>query len=201
MSIQIGRFRLGLRTIKTAVAIALIIIFFQITNRPQGVMAAGVSAVVAVRGDFRTTISVSGARFAGAALGGILSTIFYMTYSHFDHSFWIKLVMVPLALLIIIVIMDGYNLNTGLVGACSSFLIISLGTPDGETVLYVINRVLDTFIGVGFAIVVNLVGTHDAPARIVKERIIRLGKNKELEVDLVEVVEEKEPKRINKEKK
>ncbi|WEV44823.1 aromatic acid exporter family protein [Streptococcaceae bacterium ESL0687] len=201
MSIQFGRFRLGLRTIKTAVAIALIIIFFQITHRPQGVMAAGVSAVVAVRGDFKTTISVSGARFAGAALGGILSTIFYMTYSHFDHSFWIKLIMVPLALLIIIVIMDGYNLNTGLVGACSSFLIIALGTPDGETVLYVINRVLDTFIGVGFAIVVNLVGTHDAPVRVVKERIIKLNKNNEIEVDLVEVVKEKEPEKINKEEK
>ncbi|WP_083312903.1 FUSC family protein [Floricoccus penangensis] len=199
MSIQIGRFRLGLRTIKTAIAMALILIFCQITNRPEGAMAAGVSAVVAVRGDFKSTVNVAGSRFIGAGLGGLLSIIFYLLYSDSGHNFWVKLFVIPISLMIIIVIMDGYNLNTGLVGACASFLIISLGTPEGETILYVFNRVLDTFIGVGFAIVVNLVGTHDTPVKMVTEKVIKIGKDFNIEIDVAKKVDEdNQDKDINK---
>ena len=173
VGLKVGRFRLGLRTIKTGCAIMFILIFFQVTHRaPEGAMVAGTSAVVAVRGGLKDTVSVARARFFGAGLGGAFSIIYFLLYTHSGHNFFVKMLIVPLFIMSIIVIMDGLNLNTGLIGSCASFLIISLGTPEGETLTYVIDRIIDTFIGVGFAVIVNSVGSPDTPIRIKKKNKI-----------------------------
>lgn len=73
---QIGRFRLGMRTIKTALAVMLCILLFHVTDRGSPLIAA-LAAVFSLRHDLTTSISFGRSRVLGNSLGGLLALIFY----------------------------------------------------------------------------------------------------------------------------
>lgn len=172
MSFHFGRFRLGLRTIKTAIAILVILVFTHLFHRGQSAaMVAGISAIIAVRDSYLATLKASKARFIGSALGGTLAIVYYFFYLLSHQNFAVQIVLMPLFVLVNIVIMDGFNLHPGLVGANATLLIIGLTIPENAYVTYAVNRVLDTFFGVAVATLVNSAFIHDAPKMSVKAMI------------------------------
>ena len=172
MSFQFGRFRLGLRTIKTAIAILVILVFTHLFHRGQSAaMVAGISAIIAVRDSYLATLKASKARFIGSALGGTLAIVYYFFYLLSHQNFAVQIVLMPLFVLVNIVIMDGFNLHPGLVGANATLLIIGLTIPENAYVTYAVNRVFDTFFGVAVATLVNSAFIHDAPKMSVKAMI------------------------------
>lgn len=176
MSFQFGRFRLGLRTIKTVIAILVILLFTHIFHRGQSAaMIAGISAIIAVRDSYTATLKASKARFIGSALGGTLAVIYFFIYSSLHYNFVVQLILIPLFVLLNIVIMDGYNLHPGLVGANATLLIIALTIPETDYMNYALNRVLDTFFGVIVATAMNSAFIHDAPIKkkVIKRKIVR----------------------------
>ena len=58
-------------------------------------------------------------------------------------------------MIITIVFLDGFDFNSGVIGALAALLMIALNIPAGATVVYVIDRIADTFVGVLVAIGVN----------------------------------------------
>lgn len=48
-----------------------------------------------------------------------------------------------------------FNNKSGIIGAVGALLVITLANPLGETFMYVITRVFETFCGVFIAILVN----------------------------------------------
>ena len=176
MSFQFGRFRLGLRTIKTVIAIFIILLFTHVFHRGQSAaMIAGISAIIAVRDSYTATLQASKARFIGSALGGTLAVIYFFIYSSLHYNFAAQMILIPLFVLVNIVIMDGFNLHPGLVGANATLMIIALTIPETDYMNYALNRVLDTFFGVIVATVMNSVFIHDAPIkkRKIKRTFIR----------------------------
>ena len=172
MSFQFGRFRLGLRTIKTAIAILIILVFTHLFHRGQSAaMVAGISAIIAVRDSYSATLKASKARFIGSALGGTLAIVYYFFYLLSHQNFVVQIVLIPLFVLVNIVIMDGFNLHPGLVGANATLLIIGLTIPENAYVSYAVNRVFDTFFGVAVATLVNSAFIHDAPKMSIKAMI------------------------------
>ena len=172
MSFHFGRFRLGLRTIKTAIAILVILVFTHLFHRGQSAaMVAGISAIIAVRDSYLATLKASKARFIGSALGGTLAIVYYFFYLLSHQNFAVQIVLMPLFVLVNIVIMDGFNLHPGLVGANATLLIIGLTIPENAYVTYAVNRVLDTFFGVAVATLVNSAFIHDAPKMSLKAMI------------------------------
>ena len=170
MSFQFGRFRLGLRTIKTAIAILIILVFTHLFHRGQSAaMVAGISAIIAVRDSYSATVKASKARFIGATLGGSLAIVYYFFYLLSHQNFVVQIILIPLFVLVNIVIMDGFNLHPGLVGANATLLIIALTIPENAYVGYAISRVLDTFFGVVVATLVNSAFIHDAPKVTIKK--------------------------------
>ncbi|GFH39994.1 FUSC family protein [Lactococcus insecticola] len=166
MSLQFGRFRLGLRTIKTALAIFIILILTHLFHRGQtAAMIAGISAVIAVRDSYTATLQASKARFIGSALGGLLAVIYYFIYLLSHQNFAVQVILIPVFVLVNIVIMDGFELHPGLVGANATLLIIALTITKTDYVAYALNRVLDTFVGVIVATLVNSAFIHDAPLK------------------------------------
>ncbi|GAX47466.1 FUSC family protein [Pseudolactococcus reticulitermitis] len=178
MSFQFGRFRLGLRTIKTAVAILIILVFTHLFHRGQSAaMIAGISAIIAVRDSYTATVHASKARFIGSALGGLLAIVYDFFYLLSHQNFSVQIILIPLMVLINIVIMDGFKLHPGLVGANATFLIIALTIPENAYVSYALNRVFDTFFGVAVATLVNSAFIHDAPKlkikKVIRDRLKR----------------------------
>lgn len=80
---QFGRFRLGMRTIKSALAVFLCILFFHLTQRGIPMIAA-LSAVFSLRQDLTTTVSFGKSRIIGNTLGGTLAIIYFWLYNLWD---------------------------------------------------------------------------------------------------------------------
>lgn len=87
ISTQFGRFRLGMRTIKSALAVFLCILFFHLTQRGIPMIAA-LSAVFSLRQDLTTTVSFGKSRIIGNTLGGTLAIIYFLSKAIFTMIFW-----------------------------------------------------------------------------------------------------------------
>lgn len=149
-----GRFRLGMRTIKSALAVFLCILFFHVTDRGLPMIAA-LSAVFSLRQDLTTTVSFGRSRIIGNSIGGFLGIIYFLVKNYFHNDFLVELFLLPVLVVIVIVVSDGINNNSGIISAIATLLLIALSVPQGESSLYAIQRVLDTFIGTFIAIGIN----------------------------------------------
>ena len=151
---EFGRFRLGMRTIKSALAVFLCILFFHVTDRGLPMIAA-LSAVFSLRQDLTTTVSFGRSRIIGNSIGGFLGIIYFLVKNYFHNDCLVELFLRPVLVVIVIVVSDGINNNSGIISAIATLLLIALSVPQGESSLYAIQRVLDTFIGTFIAIGIN----------------------------------------------
>lgn len=150
----IGPFRLGMRTVKTALAVMLCILLFQLLHRGSPMIAC-LAAVFSLRQDFNTSLSFGKSRVIGNSLGGVLAIVFVLAKNYFANDFWVELFLLPLLIVVVIVLSDGINNNAGIISATATLLMISLSIPQGDSIYYAIERVLDTFIGTFIAIGMN----------------------------------------------
>ncbi|BAL61860.1 FUSC family protein [Melissococcus plutonius] len=175
---SIGPFRLGMRTLKSALSVMLCVLLFHFLDRGSP-MIASLSAVFSLRQDLTTTLSFSRFRIIGNTIGGTLALIFViLTKNYFTNTFLSELLLLPLLIILIIVISDSINNNSGIIAAVSTFLIISLSIPQADSIHYTIERIFDTFIGTFIAIGLNF---------ILKPKPIE--KEKEIEEDIKKLTE------------
>lgn len=150
---QFGRFRVGLRTLKTAMSVMIIITVFYFFQRPPFV--AALASVFALRESWDKTISFAKIRLVSNTVGGLLALLYFLVHMHTHGATWVSMIFLPFLVVVAIVFLDGFNFNGGVIGGLAALLMISLNIPAGATVLYVIDRIIDTFIGVLVSIGVN----------------------------------------------
>ena len=140
-----------------------------------------------------TTVSFGRSRIIGNTLGGLLGIFYFFVKNYFHNDFLVELFLLPLLVIVVIVVSDGIDNNSGIISAISTLLLISLSIPQGESSLYAIQRVLDTFIGTFIAIGINF---FLRPPEIEKkeelaEDLVELKKREErLREDLAKVEEQ-----------
>lgn len=149
-------YRVGMRTFKTAFAVAICILLFHFTDRGAPVIAS-LTAIFALREDWRTSFKVSKTRILGNTIGALTATLFVLIQTIFGTHFLMDLIGVPVAIVLIIVICDLLKNNTGIIGGTAAFLIIYYTIPINDAILYTIQRIFDTFIGAFIAIFINLI--------------------------------------------
>lgn len=153
---QFGRFRLGMRTAKTAIAVMICILLFHFLNRGQPLIAA-LSAVFSLRQDITTTVSFGKSRVIGNSIGGGAALIYFFVKQNFQNDFLIELFLLPALVAVVIILSDGINNNAGIIAGIATMLLITLSVPQGESFMYALERVLDTFIGTLVALMINFI--------------------------------------------
>lgn len=151
---SLGQFRLGYRTLKTALAVMLCILLFQVLGRGTPMIAC-LAAVFALRQDVPTTITFGLYRILGNAIGGMAAILYFYIFRYFGYAFSVELLLIPFLVAAIIVISDRLNLNAGIMSTCATFFMIVLIVPETDTLLYGVERVVDTLIGTLLALAVN----------------------------------------------
>ncbi|MEI5992020.1 hypothetical protein A5881_003560 [Enterococcus termitis] len=151
---EVGPFRLGMRTFKTALAVMLCIILFKVFDRGAPMIAA-LAAVFSLRQDLTTSLTFGKSRILGNTLGGGLAIIYFLVKDLFSNDFLVELFLLPFLVMVVIVISDGMNNNSGIISAIATLLLISLSIPQGESFYFALSRVIDTFIGTFIGIGLN----------------------------------------------
>ena len=149
-----SKFRLGMRTIKTGLAVFLVLLIFHLFGW-EGLQIGPLTAVFCLRENFDKSVHFGFSRVVGNSVGGFLSLIFFFINQFFDYHFWVTLVFIPIFSMLGIMINVAINNKAGIIGGTSALLIITLSIPPGDTVLYVFARIFETFCGVFVAIIVN----------------------------------------------
>ena len=149
-----SKFRLGMRTFKTGLAVFIILLLFGLFGW-KGLQIGALTAVFSLREDFDKSVHFGTSRILGNSIGGFYALLFFIVNSVFKEQYWVTLLLVPVCTMLTIMTNVAMNNKAGIIGGVSAMLIITLSIPTGETFLYVFARIFETFIGVFVAILVN----------------------------------------------
>ncbi|MGC6769264.1 FUSC family protein [Enterococcus sp. LJL128] len=147
-------FKIGLRTIKTGVSVFICILLSILLRRETYVVSA-ITAVFTLREDMSNTLSFGKHRVAGNTIGALTSVFVIFIFNLFGDSELVQLIAVPLTIVAMITILVRFQFQEGVVGATATLLTIVFMIPAHSSYVYALNRVVDSFIGLGVAILVN----------------------------------------------
>ena len=154
------RFHIGMRTIKTVIAVIIAMILCQSSISPYSNLAlAMLGAVAAVQPSFRESIDSSLAQIIGTVTGGIVGNILLLT----------PLPTVVITAIAVVVVITVYNLfHINYAPSLPILVVVILcTTPDVNHVTYALGRLWDTCIGLAVGLAINtLVFPYDNRTQI-----------------------------------
>ena len=149
-----SKFRLGMRTLKTGIAVFIVLLIFGMFGW-KGLQIGALTAVFSLREDFDKSVHFGTSRILGNSVGGFYALLFYLLGNLLNGQFWVTLVFVPICTMLTIMTNVAMNNKAGVIGGVSAMLIITLSIRPEDTILYVFARIFETFMGVFVAILVN----------------------------------------------
>lgn len=153
-------YRLGLRAFKSAISVLICLLIAIIFNRPQPLLAS-IAAIICMQPTYDKTYKTGLHRLVGTSIGGVIGLIvllFVRFIPYKEYLQYINLILAPFCILVVIYICNVINHKSSVVIGCIVVLSVLVEWSDSaysNTFMYVINRVVDTSIGIVVAIIVN----------------------------------------------
>lgn len=176
--------KIGMRNIKTTLSVFLCLLLFEIINRENSIFAC-IAAVICLQNTIDDSMKTGRARVIGTIIGGVVGAmVLFIVNTFFDNR--ILIFIIPIGIMILIKICVSINMRQSVVICCVVYLSVMITkNHDSGYLLYTINRVVDTSIGILIALLVNkYVG--------IPEKLISMFKQEEdLDNDITEESEDK----------
>lgn len=145
--------KVGLRSIKTAVSATLCAVLYILIDR--NATFACIGAVFGMDNEGVAPWKTGGNRLAGTVIGGFLGMgLFYLQKQIPGKPFQILLLLAGIILLIHLSLF--FRVPGAIQGGAVVFYIVMLNTPANQYISYALNRMLDTGVGVGMSLMINL---------------------------------------------
>lgn len=144
----------GLRNLKTGISVFICILISFLLQRETYVVST-ITAVFTLREDHQNTLKYGKHRIAGNTFGALASVICIAIFKYFGFTPIVQVIAIPSVIMCMIALLVKFDYNEGTVGACATLLTILFMVPQTESYVYAFNRVIDSFIGMGVAILVN----------------------------------------------
>lgn len=138
----------GLRTFKTGLAVALALLFADLRGSPSPIFAA-IGAISAMSRTVDDAFATCRTQFFGISLGAGVGCIFVSLLHNFRY------VAIGVGLIGLILLCVRLHLQFAVPLACIVFVAICL-SPAEQAVVYSLNRLADTAIGLATALVINI---------------------------------------------
>lgn len=156
MNIINKEYKLGLRAIKTAIAVA-ICAFVSMFYNHEDIFCACIASVICMEQTYAQTWDTGINRIIGTLIGGTVGYIALESICSFPTYEWIRVVLLPLCILIVVYTCNVINRKQAVSIGCVVIIVIlsRSGSSTSSTLQYVIQRVLDTLLGVFIAMLIN----------------------------------------------
>lgn len=138
--------KIGLRTIKTGIAISLAMLISSLLNIEYPFFAM-IAALIAIQPTVSDSWRVGVNRMLGTFIGAIIGLAFVVYVP-------VNFVFAGLGIILLIYIMNKLHWNEAINIAAVVFIAVFLNISQGH-VNYALNRLLDTFIGIAIAVMIN----------------------------------------------
>ena len=146
--------KIGMRNIKTTLSVFICLLIFSLVNRENPIYAC-IAAVICLQNTIDDSLKKGIERIIGTIIGGLLGIVllFFMN-KYIDSGLFI--IIISLGIMILIQVCVSINMRQSVVICCVVYLSIMINkSHDGGYVLYTVNRVLDTSMGIIVALLVN----------------------------------------------
>lgn len=149
-------YKIGLRAMKTAVAVFFCALISTICKR-EDIFCASIATVICMEQTYKRTIETGINRFIGTLIGGVIGYIALELSEYIPYYEWIRILILPFCIISVIYICNLINRKSAVSISCVVVLVIiaRLGDPMSSTFIYVIFRMMDTLIGILVAMLVN----------------------------------------------
>lgn len=139
--------KIGLRNMKTALAVSLCILLFQLLNRPYPFYAC-IAAVICMQRSVEHSFRVGRDRMLGTVLGGLVGLGIYLLIGPSWYA-------TGIGVIIVIALCNRFGKQASVSISCIVLIAILTNLKEVTAVAYAANRVLDTLIGIVMAIGIN----------------------------------------------
>ena len=95
MKFEPKKFKFGMRTLKTGIAVFLVLGLFCAFGW-DGLQIGCLTAVFSLRENFDRSVQFGKSRIFANTVGGLLSLLFYFVNMWFDNSVWVTLLLIPI---------------------------------------------------------------------------------------------------------
>ncbi len=150
-------YKIGLRAVKTAIAVSLCMLMTYIFKIDEAFIAA-FAAIICMQPTYDQTFKSGLNRIFGTVLGGFIGyALLELSTSIPLYQPWWNVILAPVCLLIVIYLCNMFNKQPSVSIACIVLLCCIAQPTDtiSDTFIYVVNRVLATTFGIVIAMVVN----------------------------------------------
>lgn len=146
--------KIGMRNFKTTFSIFICLLLFKTINRDNSFFAC-IAAVICMQDTVVNSMEKGIARVIGTIIGGLAGAlVLYFGNSYFNDN--ILIFVIPLGIMALIHICVTINMKQSTVICCVVYLSVMITkNHDNGYLLYTINRIIDTSIGILIAVLVN----------------------------------------------
>lgn len=143
-----------MRNIKTSLSVFICLLLFESINRENSIFAC-IAAVICMQNTVVDSVEKGIARVIGTIIGGVVGALVLFIVNTFINEN-ILIFIIPLGIMLLIQICVTINMKQSVVICCVVYLSVMITKNHDEGyLLYTINRVLDTSIGILIALLVN----------------------------------------------
>ncbi|MEJ8554755.1 FUSC family protein [Tepidibacter sp. Z1-5] len=139
--------RVGMRNIKTAIAVSLSVAISRFFNMEYPFYAA-IAAIISMQTTIGESFKVGRNRMLGTILGAMVGVIFYFINSN-------SIIAIGIGIMVVIYMCNLFRWNKSVSIAGIVFCVIMTNLDGRDPIFYALNRILDTFIGIIIAVLVN----------------------------------------------
>lgn len=157
---KLTRIHIGLRTVKTAAAVIIaMLVVNQFGTTTSRLIFAMLGAMAVVQPSFKESLESCLTQIVGTAVGALIGRMFLSMGLH-------PLVAIAIGIILIITLYNSFHIRYSPSLPCL-ILVTIFTTGEDQPMLYALNRVWDTAIGLGVGMVINtLVFPYDNSNRI-----------------------------------
>lgn len=169
------KFKIGMRTFKTGLSVFFCILVSILLKRETYVVAA-ITTVFTLREDMENTLKYGKHRIIGNVMGALMSVVVIAVFNLLGRTELVQLIFIPVIITLMIALLANLGYQEGTVGACATLLTIVFMIPADRSYGYAFARVVDSFIGMGIALLVNYL----IPLKLGRKRVVGPVENEEV---------------------
>ena len=150
------KYKIGLRAIKTAISVFICLILALFLNRSDQLFSS-MAAIICMQKTYTKSFEEGVHRLIGTLLGGVLGYIIIICTQFIENKEILNIFISPFCILIVIYFCNVIRRSDSVVIGCIVVLsvIMPMNLSVFDRLVYVINRVIDTSIGIIVAMLVN----------------------------------------------
>lgn len=146
-------FGIGLRNIKTAISATLCVVIYQMIDRNPTFACIG--AVFGMDNSVPSSLRTGGNRLIGTVIGGIMGILFFSLSLILPYHVITRILLIFIGITFLIYVSQLLNCVNAIQAGSVVFFIVMLNTPEDQYLMYAINRIIDTAVGVTMSIIIN----------------------------------------------